>query len=107
MNLLTFASVSRPRRATVVTGGATGLSWTAVSGAAGYRLYSTQTDPGATEVYNQAFGSGLDVGNVTSYTTSGFAAGTWYFAVSYYLAADGEGEVFEGELSNKVTKVIS
>ena len=107
MNLLSLASTGRVRRTAVVTGGVAGLSWTAVSGAAGYRIYSTQTDPGATEVYNQAFGSGLDVGNVTSYSTSGFAAGTWYFAVSYYLAADGDGEVYEGELSNKVTKVIS
>ncbi len=106
INMHVFAVIAG-RRLISASGNGGSLSWTPVAGAAGYRLYSTQVDPGATNVYDQTFGSGLDVGNVTTYSTSGFAAGTWYFAVSYYMAADGAGEVYEGELSNKVTKVIS
>jgi cellulose 1,4-beta-cellobiosidase len=54
------------------------LSWDASSGATGYRLF-TGTVPGF------GGGAGIDVGNVTSYTASGFTAGTThYFRVSAY-----------------------
>ncbi|MGC4128681.1 MAG: T9SS type A sorting domain-containing protein [Bergeyella sp.] len=50
------------------------FTWTAVSGATGYKLYLGTTS-GGTDVLN-----GTDVGNVTSYDVSGLAEGTTYYA---------------------------
>ncbi|HYA86058.1 MAG TPA: CFI-box-CTERM domain-containing protein [Nitrospirota bacterium] len=55
------------------------LSWSAVSGATGYKVYYGTVSPPTTAI---------DVGNVTSYTLSGLTNGqTYYVAVSAYSQA--------------------
>ena len=71
------------------------LTWDASSGANGYRLF-TGTVPGF------GGGAGIDVGNVTSYTATGFTAGTThYFRVSAY-----NDQGAESEHSNEVSKTF-
>jgi fibronectin type 3 domain-containing protein len=64
----------------------------------GYRVYYGNS-PG---VYLQAFGSGIAVGNATTYTASNLTKGkTYYFAVT---AVDGSGN--ESSFSNEASKVV-
>jgi hypothetical protein len=75
------------------------LAWDAVtaSGLSGYRVYYG-TAPG---VYSQALGSGIAVGNVTTYVVAGLAFGTrYYFAVTAFGATE------ESSYSNEVFKDI-
>jgi hypothetical protein len=73
------------------------LSWDAVPGADGYRLYF-RTAPGS---YVQNLGQGLDIGNVLSFTIANIAGGTTYhFAVTAY---DSSGE---SDFSNEACKSI-
>ena len=70
------------------------LTWTASPGATGYRLF-TGTVPGF------GGGAGIDVGNVTAYTATGFTAGTThYFRVSAY------NNTAESKHSNEVSKTF-
>ena len=77
-----------------VAEGAAQLTWDAVGVATGYRLF-TGTVPGF------GGGAGIDVGNVTAYTATGFTAGTThYFRVSAYNNTD------ESKHSNEVSKTF-
>jgi len=70
------------------------LTWNASPGATGYRLF-TGTVPGF------GGGAGIDLGNVTSYTATGFTAGTThYFRVSAY------NNTGESKHSNEVSKTF-
>jgi len=76
------------------------LEWDAVnhSDLSGYRIY-VGIAPG---VYLQPPGSGLDVGNVTTYTVMGLPGGTrYYFATTAY-------DIFnnETEYSNEISMVL-
>jgi hypothetical protein len=76
------------------------LAWDAVTdpSLSGYRVYYG-TAPGT---YFQAFGQGLNVGNVPAYTVTGLSSGTrYYFAVT---AVDTAGN--ESTYSNEVFKDI-
>jgi len=76
------------------------LEWDAVnhSDLSGYRIY-VGIAPG---VYLQPPGSGLDVGNVTTYTVTGLASGTQlYFAVTAYDSSSNE-----TEYSNEISMVL-
>lgn len=75
------------------------LSWSASESDSviGYRVYSGT----AQGTYDQAFGSGFNVGNTTSYTVAGLAAGqTYFFAVT---AVDAAGR--ESPYSNEASKL--
>ncbi|MHB8534626.1 MAG: fibronectin type III domain-containing protein [Sulfuricaulis sp.] len=77
------------------------LSWappTTATNVAGYRIYIGT----ASGVYQQPFGQGYSVGNVTNYTLMGLSSGTrYYFAVT---AIDTLGN--ESSYSNEVYKNI-
>ena len=63
------------------------LSWSAVGAATTYYLYyGTPAGP----PYNQAYGSGIDLGNVLSYDAAqlGLSAGAYHWAVTALV--DGE-----------------
>jgi hypothetical protein len=80
--------------AVCVTGGtATVLNWTAVTGAAGYRVYYGTA--------SRQYGPAVDVGNMTNYQVPGLGSTTYYFAVTAY---DGNGE---SSFSTEVCKTIS
>ncbi|MEW6331755.1 MAG: InlB B-repeat-containing protein [Pseudomonadota bacterium] len=64
---------------------------------AGYRLYFG----GAPGTYQQPYGQGISVGNVTTYTLLGLSSGTYYFAVT---AVDSLGK--ESAYSNEAFKDI-
>jgi hypothetical protein len=67
-----------------VIGASGALSWTAESGATGYRVYwDSMSGP--------PYANSADVGNVTSYDPSGWGAGTWYANVRSYDDSDLEG----------------
>jgi hypothetical protein len=92
------------RQAAVVcsTGGPVpaALTWDAVTGATGYRIYYG-TVPGS---YLQSRGQGLDVGNVTTYALTGLNSGmTYYFAATAYGSSIPPNE---GGFSNEVCKTI-
>jgi len=79
------------------------VEWDTVSGASGYRVYYTQTDPTTTLVFDQVVGSGIDAGNVLYKLLTGLSpAGTWYFATTAY---DSNG--YETEYSTVISKVVS
>jgi len=74
------------------------LTWSPViePNLAGYRVYYGSV-PG---VYGQTFGSGINAGNVTTYTVLGLLNGVrYYFAVTAYDAAGNE-----SDYSNEVSK---
>jgi len=80
------------------------LSWDAVTDPdlAGYRIYY-RTGPGAYQPYQQDFGQGVNVGNVTTYSVLGLSSGTtYYFAVTAYGSS-----INEGDFSKEVCKTIS
>jgi hypothetical protein len=83
------------------SGASATLSWSSVVGdetLAGYRVYYGT----APRDYFQARGSGLDVGNVTSYRLTGLnAATTYYFAVTAYDWA-----LNESVFSNETVKTL-
>lgn len=90
--------VWNPASSTSTTAPSASLAWSAStqSGVAGYRLYYGT----ASRTYQQAKGSGVSVGNVTSYTVTGLQSGkVYYFAVT---AIDGKGN--ESAYSNEATK---
>ena len=81
------------------SGSSVALEWDAVnhSDLRGYRIY-VGIAPG---VYLQPPGSGLDVGNVTTYTVTGLASGTYYFAATAYDSSNNE-----TEYSNEISMVL-
>jgi uncharacterized repeat protein (TIGR02543 family) len=83
-----------------VVSNATTLAWdspAAGTNPAGYRLYFGSA-PG---IYQQPYGQGISVGNVTTYTLMGLGSGTYYFAVT---AVDSLGK--ESAYSNEAFKTI-
>ena len=76
------------------------LSWDAVSdpGLSGYRIYYG-TAPGT---YDQARGSGYEVGATTTFTVTGLAAGRRY----YFVATAFDASNNESPYSNEVYKDI-
>lgn len=75
------------------------LAWDAVAAPSliGYRVYYGN----ASGTYLQPLGSGIDVGNVTTYVVTNLSTGTrYYFAVTAYDASN------ESEYSNEVFKDI-
>lgn len=90
--------VWNPASSTSTTAPSASLAWSASaqSGVTGYRLYYGT----ASRTYQQAKGSGISVGNVTSYKATGLQSGkVYYFAVT---AIDGKGN--ESAYSNEATK---
>lgn len=83
------------------TGNSAALAWdppTSITNLSGYRVYYG-TAPG---VYQQAYGQGLSVGNVTTYTVVGLSHNTrYYFAVTAFDTAGNE-----STYSNEVFKDI-
>ena len=73
------------------------LTWNAVAGANGYRIYY-RTSPGS---YLQNLEQGLDVGNVSTYKATGLTSGT-----SYHFAVTAYGPDGESDFSNEVCKTI-
>jgi hypothetical protein len=67
------------------------ISWGAVSGATGYKVYCGQTSGLYTEP-----SSPVSVGNVTSYSYTVATAGLWYVAISAIVGGT------EGALSQEV-----
>jgi len=66
------------------------LEWDTVAGATGYRIYYGTTEGGP---YDQAFGSGIDAGNVLFYLVTGLTPSTRvYFKVTSY-GSDPDSEV--------------
>jgi uncharacterized repeat protein (TIGR02543 family) len=83
-----------------VISNATTLAWdppVASTNPAGYRLYFGSA-PGT---YQQPYGQGISVGNVTTYTLMGLSSGTYYFAAT---AVDSLGK--ESAYSNEAFKDI-
>jgi uncharacterized repeat protein (TIGR02543 family) len=83
-----------------VISNATTLAWdppVASTNPAGYRLYFGSA-PGT---YQQPYGQGISVGNVTTYTLMGLSSGAYYFAVT---AVDSLGK--ESAYSNEAFKDI-
>ena len=72
------------------------LSWDAVSGATGYKIYRSQT---AGEAYLDS--SPFSVGNVTSADVTVSSTGTWYLAVSAVVGG------VEGALSQETVGTAS
>ena len=68
-----------PWLANTAGGASLTVTWDAVTGADSYKVYyGTET-----MLYDQEWGSGTDVGNVTTYAITGlFAATTYYCAVT-------------------------
>jgi len=64
---------------------------------AGYKVYYGKT----TRSYKQEYGSGIDVGNVLSYTVTNRKDGTWFFTITAY---DNTGQ--ESAYSNEITKEV-
>jgi len=82
------ALVTPSTSSTITSGFSATLAWDPVIATAvsGYRVYYGSA-PGT---YEQLFGQGVDVGNVTSYTVNGLGSGTrYYFVVTAY---DGSNE---------------
>ena len=109
-----MASIRFISRIPVAGPGQMFITWTpSPAPTVGYRIYFTQSNPGSTGVFDQVIGSGEDagagtvVGALLGYMVSGLAAGTWYVAVTAYNAVDGDGQQFEGDYSNVVTKVVT
>jgi hypothetical protein len=94
------ASASATTTAAPSNNGTANLAWNAVtaSNLAGYRVYYGTSSGN----YIQAFGQGIDVGNVLAYTVTGLTSGvTYYFAVTAY---DTSGN--ESTYSSEVSKTI-
>ncbi|MBF0275692.1 MAG: hypothetical protein HQK84_10730 [Nitrospinae bacterium] len=73
-------TLSAPTNLSVTTSGSTiNVSWTAATGASGYKLYYGTTSG----TYLNA-STGLDVGNVTSQTFNSIPDGTYYLALKSY-----------------------
>ncbi len=73
------------------------LTWDAVAGASGYRLYYGTA--------NGTYPQSIDVGNVTTYSLTGLAGGvTYYFVATAY---DSSSPPVESGFSNAVCKTIS
>lgn len=93
-------SASATTTAAPSNNGTANLAWNAVtaSNLAGYRVYYGTSSGN----YVQAFGQGIDVGNVLAYTVTGLTSGvTYYFAVTAY---DTSGN--ESTYSSEVSKTI-
>src|SRR5947208_13308994 len=67
------------------------LAWDASTGAAGYKVHFGTA--------SRVYGTPVDVGASTTYTVTGLAAGTYYFAVTAY---DSSG--VQSDFSNEVTR---
>lgn len=80
------------------SGASVQVSWDAVSGATSYRVYYGTN----TGLYDQAFGSGINVGNVTTYTINGLSPG-----VTYYIAVTASDGSNESDFGNEITKVAA
>lgn len=80
-------------------GGSVTVSWDAVPGASYYRVYYGTS----TGLYDQEFGSGINVGNVTTYEVTGLVIGTTYYIT--VTATDGSGN--ESDYGNETTKVAA
>jgi chitodextrinase len=94
------SGISAAASGTTLAPNTTTLAWDAVThlNLSGYRIYYG-TAPG---VYLQPLGSGIGVGNVTSFTVTGLASGTrYYFAVTALYTSNNE-----SAFSNEVLKDI-
>jgi chitodextrinase len=94
------SSISNSASATTLAANTATLQWDAVNfpTLSGYRVY-VGTSSGT---YQQAPGSGINVGNVTTYTVTGLGAGTrYYFAVTAF-----DGSNNESGYSNEVFKDV-
>lgn len=91
-NIALSGTVSVTGNIQISDGSGADLTWSAVSGATGYRIYHG-TSSG---VYSQARGSGIDVGNVTTYPISSLSlsADVTYFVTMAAYDSDGEGALF-------------
>src|SRR6184192_3316380 len=70
------------------------LAWNASTGAAGYKVHFGTA--------SGAYGTSVDVGTRTTYTVTGLAAGTYYFAVTAY---DSSG--VQSGFSNEATAAVT
>ena len=94
------SSISATANATTLAPNTAILAWDAVThpNLSGYRVYYG-TAPGT---YLQPVGSGVNVGNVTSFTVTGLTSGTrYYFAVTAFDTSNNE-----STFSNEVFKDI-
>ena len=82
---------------TTPTTATAGLAWNATSGVTGYRLYYGTTS----HTYQQAKGSGVAVGNATSYTVSGLKGATLYYFAVTSVDSNGNESPFSNEVSKK------
>lgn len=77
------------------------LAWdspTSASNLSGYRMYYG-TAPG---VYQQAYGQGISIGNITTYTVMGLSNGTtYYFAVTAFDTMGNE-SAYSNEISRNI-----
>jgi len=73
------------------------LAWDASSGVAGYRLYYGT----AAHTYQQAKGSGVAVGNATSYTVSDLKSSTLYYFAVTAIDSNGNESPFSSEVSKQ------
>lgn len=104
--LVLYACGEEPSTATATgtspqfTSNSADLAWESVSAndLSGYRIYYG-TAPGE---YQQPYGQGITVGNVTRYTVGGLSHGTtYYFAVTAYSASNGE-SAYSNEVSTSL-----
>lgn len=89
---------SAPASATTLPSNTATLGWDPVAGAIGYRIYYGATQGGP---YFQAPGSGIEVGNVTTFTVTGLATRTRYYFVATAFDATKE-SVFSNEVYKDV-----
>jgi chitodextrinase len=91
------SGISTAASATTLAPNTATLTWDAVTGASGYRIYYGT----ASGTYFQSVEQGVDVGNVTTYTVPGLSSGTYYFAATAYDTSNNE-----STYSNEISKVI-
>jgi len=91
---------SAPASATTATPSNPVLEWDAVTdpNLSFYRVYYGT----APRTYQQAFGSGINVGNVTTYTVAGLSSGTTY----YYAVTAVDSSNNESSYSNEISAVF-
>jgi len=92
---VTTSLLSAPTGLSATASGTTvSLTWSAVSGAAGYKLYYGTT--------SSSYSGSTDLGNVTSKSFSGLSPGTYYLAIAAYDSSS-----FESAKSTKTSVTVS